>query len=93
MGYTSDNIQILTWEDNRLKGDRENSRVTTPIVMHKDGEKLAEFESIKAAVEITGFSQGNISMCCQGKRSHVGGYVFSYRGDKFRKHPHLLEGM
>lgn len=92
-GYSRNNIQILSWEENRRKGDAENSRVTTPIIMFdKNGNKAAEFESIKFAVEVTGFSQGNISMCCQGKREHVHGYKFRYRGDKFRKKPELLEG-
>src|SRR5690625_897008 len=29
-GYTKDNIQIMTWGENRKKGDTENSRYTTP---------------------------------------------------------------
>lgn len=86
MGYELNNIQMMTWEENRRKGDKENSRHTTSVVMCDfDGNIIKEFESIKLAVEATGLSQGNIIMCCQGKRRHTGGYVFKYRGDKFRK--------
>ena len=86
-GYTHDNIQLLTWRENREKGDKENAqRFTTPIIMlDREGHKIREFESIKEAVAETGFSQGLIVMCCQGKRNHTGGYQFQYSGDRFRK--------
>jgi len=87
MGYTRDNIQIMTWGDNRRKGDAENSnRITTAIEMLDScGNKIREFESVKEAVRETGLNQGLIVMVCQGKRNHTGGYVFRYRGDRFRK--------
>lgn len=86
-GYVIDNLQMMTWKENRRKGDIENSnRITTAIVMCDfDGTVIKEFESVKQAVVETGLSQGNIVMCCQGKRNHTGGYVFKYRGDRFRK--------
>jgi hypothetical protein len=85
--YTLDNIQIMTWKNNREKGDLENSRrITTAIVMYDlDGNKIKEFESIKEAIKETGLNLGNIIACCQGKRNHTGNYKFKYRGDKFRK--------
>lgn len=87
LGYTMDNIQIMSWLENRAKGDQENAqRFTTAIVMmDRDGNELRQFESLKEASEELGISQGLISMCCQGKRNHTRGYVFKYRGDKFRK--------
>lgn len=86
-GYTKDNIQIMTWRDNRRKGDRENAiRITTPIIMFSmSGDKIREFESTNEAVKVTGFSQGLITACCQGRRNHTHGFKFEYRGDKFRK--------
>ncbi len=86
-GYTKDNIQMMTWKENRLKGDKENAaRITTSLEMYDlEGNKIKEFDSIKEAVEVTGLNQGLIVMCCQGKRNHTGGFVFKYRGDKFRK--------
>ena len=94
-GYSMDNIQVLTWRENREKGDRENARrKTTAIVMFdRNGNKLREFESIKEAVKETNLHQGLIVAVCQGLRNHTGGFVFRYRGDKFRKrHTHLLKG-
>lgn len=86
-GYTRDNIQIMTWRENRIKGDKENAqRFTTAIVMFDlNGNKIKDFESIKSAVIETKLSQGSIVMCCQNKRKSTGGYTFKYRGDKFKK--------
>jgi len=94
LGYTDGNIQVMSWRENRLKGDLENSiRFTTPVIMFNlSGDKIREFESIKDAVRITGCSQGLISACCQGKRSHTHEFKFKYRGDKFRKSSSLLLG-
>ena len=92
-GYTKDNIQVMSWCDNRMKGDKENSlRFTTPVIMYDlHGNRIKEFESIKEAVIYTGFNQGLITMCCQGKRNHTHGFKFMYRGDKFKKNKELLE--
>ena len=93
-GYTKDNIQMVTWGENRRKGDKENAeRITTAVVMYTmEGKKIKEFESIKDAVKETGISQGLITMCCQGKRNHTNGYRFKYRGDQFRKNKRFSEG-
>lgn len=91
--YTKDNIQVMSWRENRVKGDKENSeRRTTAVVMRDlQGDTLREFESVKNAVEATGICLGLIVACCQGKRNHTRGLRFSYRGDKFRKkNPELL---
>lgn len=92
LGYTLENIQIMTWRENREKGDKENAiRFTTAIVMNDmEGNFIKEYDSIKKASSELGISQGLISMCCQGKRKHTKGFVFKYRGDKFKKNPHLL---
>ena len=86
-GYSFENIEFVTWEENRRKSDKENSKVTTSINMYdkETGSLLMKFDSVKKAVEYTGLSQGNIVMCCQGKRNYVGPYVFKYNGMKFRK--------
>ena len=78
-GYTMDNIQVLTWQDNRQKGDIENSHVTTQVVQSSmDGLRLAVFPSIKEAVKATGCHQGLISACCLGQRNQTGGYKWHY---------------
>ncbi|ASV67594.1 NUMOD1 domain-containing DNA-binding protein [Cytobacillus kochii] len=91
-GYSFENIEFVTWEKNRKKSDKENSKVTTSINMYdkNTGKLLMKFDSVKKAVEYTGLSQGNIVMCCQGKRNYVGSYVFKYNGIKHRK-PNIYE--
>jgi len=77
--YRKDNIQILTWEENRKKGDNENKSITTEVVMcNMDGKEIKTFPSIKSAVLETGVIQSGISMCCCGKRKHSGGYTWKY---------------
>ena len=98
IGYTLKNIQLKTWGENRVKADWEKSFIYTTAVVMLDinMKKIREFESVKEVVNATGFSQGNIVMCCQGKRKTVKGYIFRYRGDKFKKNnihenPELLK--
>ena len=84
-GYTLNNLQIMTWAQNRQKGDIENSHLTTEVLQYlMDGLFLRSFSSIKEAVKITGCHQGLISACCQGKRNQTGGYIWKY-GDTKRK--------
>ena len=96
VGYEISNMQFKTWGENRKKADWEKSFIyTTPITMlDMNGNLIREFGSTKEAVQATGFSQGNITSCCQGKRNHVHGYVFRYKGNKFKKpnvmNPELL---
>ena len=84
--YTFCNICVMTWAENRVKGDAEKSSIyTTPVLMYSlDGKLLKEFESTKDAVASTGFSQSLITGCCRGKYKQTHGVTFRYRGDKFR---------
>lgn len=87
LGYTEENIQIMPWRENRIKGDKEVSiKKYRPILMFKNGIKVCRFSSIKEAVSVTGLRQGNISSVCLKNRSHTGGYVFVY------ENPELLKG-
>ena len=84
-GYTMENIQMLTWQDNRHKGDIENSHITTEVIQcTMGGGILARFMSMKEAVKLTGCHQSLISACCRGKRKQTGGYRWQY-GDYKRK--------
>lgn len=86
VGYSMENIEIKTWGENRRKADWEKSFIyTTPVVMFdKNGIKIREFGSTKEASIVTGIRQSGITACCQGKYKHTKGYVFRYRGDKFK---------
>ena len=44
----------------------------------KDGDFVYEFESTLEASKTTGINQGNISLCCLGKRPSAGGFVWQF---------------
>ena len=78
-GYSMDNIQVMTWQSNRQKGDIENSHSTTEVIQCKmDGTIIKIFISMKDAVKQTGCHQGLISACCNNQRTHTGGYKWKY---------------
>jgi hypothetical protein len=80
-GYTKENIQILSWKENRIKGDKEVAiKKHKPVIMlEMDGVTiLNKFSSIKEAVAKTGLNQSLISHVCNGKRNHTGGYKFKF---------------
>ena len=43
------------------------------------GDFVREFKSTQEASRILKISQGNISVCCRGKRKTAGGYVWKYK--------------
>ena len=95
--YSFNNIQILTWQENREKGDKEKINIyTTALNMYDiQGNFIKSFNSTKDAVRETGINQSLITGCCRGKYSRAKDYVFKYRGDKFRfnhiyENPELL---
>ena len=85
--YTLDNIQILSWRDNRRKADfNGNEHSTTEVIMlDMNGSFIKKFPSIKEAVKETNCNQGNISSVCLGLRNHTGGYKWQYGSYKRNK--------
>lgn len=78
--YTEENIQVLSWADNRYKQRMEtNIFRATPIVQKMGDLVIREFKSVKDAVIKTSLSQGNISSCLTGKRKTCGGYNWEYK--------------
>jgi hypothetical protein len=77
--YTLDNLQVMTWWENNLKGRKEHMKAVRGI--HKKTGDIIEAESIKDAYHKTGVSKGNICSCCKGKLKSAGGYVWSYITD------------
>ncbi len=86
IGYSFQNMELKTWGENRAKADWEKSFVyTTPVVMcDKNGVEIREFGSTKEASKMTGIPQSGITACCQGLYKQTHGYIFRYRGDKFK---------
>lgn len=86
MPYTMKNIQIMTWRDNRLKGDMENSKRRNIAILKYDfmGNVIENFKSITETHEKTGVSKSAIIRSCRGKKICANGYIFKYRKDEFK---------
>ena len=83
VGYTIDNIQIMTYKCNTIKGgiDRflgiNKKPLKAVIQLTKDNKIVAEFYSIAKAFRSTGIYQ--ISACCLGKRKTAGGFIWKFK--------------
>ena len=89
--YTFGNMQFMTWEENRRKGEKERSRITTSVSMFDlSGKHIKDFESIKEAVKETGLNQSGITSCCCGRYKQTGGYVFRYKYSRYKKTKQLI---
>lgn len=75
-GYTKDNIQWLTMQDNRLKYNLEQTK--GKICAYKNGEKVGEYNFQEEAAKDLGCNQSNISSVLRGERKHTKGFFFRY---------------
>jgi len=87
IGYTHDNIQIMSWGDNEAKSnlDMREGRLMHGNNPQKKVEQftmdnifIKEFPSASHAGRITTAAQGGISLCCRGKRNHSGGFIWRF---------------
>lgn len=78
--YSSNNLRLVTWRENRLKGDIEGAiqKMKPVIMMCRNGKFVHQFDSIESIVRITGYNQGLISACCSGKRNRTGDFKFKF---------------
>ena len=76
IGYSFDNIQLLTWSENRLKGYKENGLLQGNSIrqLSLDGTEIKIFTSAREASRITGIHRGSILQVCKGERNSAGGY-------------------
>ena len=83
-GYSMDNIQLMTWGENKAKGHRDrkqginNKRSVKVIQIDKKGDFVREWYSMMEA-EREGFDSGHISKCCKNQRKTHGGYTWEYK--------------
>lgn len=88
--YAIDNIQLMTWDENRKKGYNEMRNCDIihgvnpqkPIVMLSiNGEKLNEFDSLSQAQKTTGIDKALISRVCNNKphSKTAGGYIWKFK--------------
>ena len=65
-------------EETRRK--MSDSKPKKPVLQFsKNGEFIAEYPSVREAEIQTGCNQGNICLCCNGKRKSCGGYIWRYK--------------
>ena len=84
IGYTLDNIQLMTWKENNEKGHAEfnsgkNKKKTRVVYQFNlDGSFVDEYYSLKEATRHTDTRVGSISNCCSGRTKSAGGFRWSY---------------
>lgn len=74
-------LQNNTWAD-RIKKTREkcvnNPKNSKCVAQYLKGKLIAVYPSTAEAERQTGINQGNISLCCLGKRNTAGGFEWKY---------------
>lgn len=84
-GYTFDNIQLMTWEENYKKSriDMANGNNTKTckavIKMDLEGNTLKEYFSMAEAGRKEGVNWQSISACCRGLEQTCGGFKWKYK--------------
>jgi len=80
--YTMNNIQLMTWEENRLKGlitrDQKVYDKISRKVIKIDGCTQTEYRSAREANRETNINFSNIAQCCRGNKNSAGGFKWRY---------------
>lgn len=86
-GYSLSRLQLMTWDENRIKGHRDiknginNKRSRAIVGKSKTTGREIEFYSMRQAARTTGVDFRNITSCCSGKAKSAGGYYWKYKED------------
>lgn len=86
-GYSFDNIQLMTWNENRAKGHRDvftgkNRKRTITILQYtKDFIFIKEHFSGLSAERETGIFHSGINKCCRGKLKSSGDFIWRYKNE------------
>ena len=76
-GYSLDNIQLMTWDENRSKGGRLKTKIVNMYDTH--GYFIRQYPSGRAAARALGKKEsGGISMCCRGTAQLAYGYMWQF---------------
>lgn len=91
LGYTFDNMQVITAQENRKKGDEEKIILWGKPIhqVSLSGNVVAKYPNIKKAMEMTGINRNNISSVLHGKRKTAGGFKWEVIGNIY-ENPELL---
>jgi len=84
--YTFDNLQLVTWKENRTNGDedRKNGKLITsnmrPVLQYdKKKNCINIFYSTMQAQRETNINSSSIVKCCKNKAKSAGGYIWKYK--------------
>lgn len=77
-GYSKDNIQWLTMDDNIKKYHQEEAEKRGKVIAEKDGE-VWKFNSPKEAYTTLGLLQSKVCQVLNGQRKTTGGYRLYYQ--------------
>ena len=83
-GYSFDNIRVVTWEENMVKGHSDvknglnNKQNKAVIQMDLNGNELKEYHSMRHAGRQTGVYYQNIWAACNGRITKSGGFRWRY---------------
>lgn len=88
LGYSFENIQIMTWAENKAKASRDmrsgklthgNKPQKKVSQLDKSGKLVKEFVSVSEACRATGIAGSSISSCCNEKLLTAGGFKWKYK--------------
>lgn len=87
IGYTFDNLRLVTWEENADKNNRDRrSGIGTDtckavIQFTKAGKFVAEFHSVSHAARELGLDNSHIASCCRGEERNksAGGFIWKFK--------------
>lgn len=83
--YSFNNIRLVTWRDNNLKGNYDrrngvNNKVNKAVNKYDINNNLIkEYHSIREASRDSGVNRQGINFCCNGKYSQAGGYIWKFK--------------
>ena len=84
-GYSFNNIQIITWEENDKKAhidtiNGKNNKMSKAVLQYDlDGNFIKEYYSTMNAERETGIYHSKISACCKNKIKYYKGYIWKYK--------------
>ncbi len=88
IGYTVDNIQLMTWGENKAKAFRDmrsgklkvTSNPQKPVDKYSiDGIFICSYHSIANASRLSDINHSHISDVCNGKRNTAGGFKWKHK--------------
>ena len=88
--YTLDNIQLMTWEENKLKSEKDiksgtNTKSSRAVVgVHIETKESVEFYSVSKASRSLKIDRSDITKCCNNHPRYLraGNYKWEYKNEK-----------